>query len=83
MTGALVGARVGVAAIPKEWRDRVVEFPRSLEVLHGVAERLAVQLAIGVPGGELPYGWPFIPVRNLIFLSVVLCHGFRRLFPPY
>jgi hypothetical protein len=24
-----------------------------------------------------------LPVRNLFFLIVVLCHGFRRLLPPY
>ena len=29
------------------------------------------------------YFWPAIGLRNLVFLLVVLTHGFRRLAPPY
>lgn len=32
-----------------------------------------------VPG----YFVPALAVRNLLFLIVVLAHGFRRMFPPY
>jgi hypothetical protein len=24
-----------------------------------------------------------VPLRNLLFLAIVLTHGFRRLLPPY
>ncbi len=27
--------------------------------------------------------WPGIIPRNVLFLAVVLMHGFRRMFPPY
>jgi hypothetical protein len=30
-----------------------------------------------------PYFWPGLLPRNLLFLLVVLLHGFRRLLPPY
>jgi antibiotic biosynthesis monooxygenase (ABM) superfamily enzyme len=30
----------------------------------------------------LTEGWPML-LRNLVFLAIVLGHGFRRLLPPY
>ena len=81
--GALVGARVGVAGIPAPWRNGIVEWPRSLSLLHRVGERLSRQLETPSALGPLPYFWPAIPLRNLAFLAIVLAHGFRRLLPPY
>lgn len=83
ITGALVGARVGVAGIPAPWRSGIVEWPRSLSLLHRVGERLSQQLATPSALGSVPYFWPAIPLRNLAFLAIVLAHGFRRLLPPY
>lgn len=31
----------------------------------------------------VPLFWPGLLLRNLIFLVIVLAHGFRRLLPPY
>ena len=83
ITGALVGARVGVAGIPAPWRDAIVEWPRSLTLLHRVGERLSQQLETPSVFGPVPYFWPAVPLRNLAFLAIVLTHGFRRLLPPY
>lgn len=83
ITGALVGARVGVAGIPQAWRDNIVEFPRSLALLQRVAEKLSRQIEARSALGPVRYFWPAIPLRNLAFLAVVLAHGFRRLLPPY
>ena len=33
--------------------------------------------------GSVKYFWPAIPLRNVVFLGIVLAHGFRRLLPPY
>jgi hypothetical protein len=44
--------------------------------LDGVAKSHAAQHPI-----ELPLSCSF--PRNLLFMVVVLFHGFRRLFPPY
>jgi ADP-ribosyl-[dinitrogen reductase] hydrolase len=60
--------------------ESIMEWPRSLRVL----KQLACELA--APAGEgkaVRYFWPGIIPRNLMFLSIVLFHGFRRLFPPY
>lgn len=67
IVGGIVGARVGVEGIPTEWRARMAEWPRTLDWM----QRLG------------PYPMVMIPLRNLLFLAVVLTHGFRRLLPPY
>lgn len=83
ITGALVGARVGKAGIPKEWLDRWADWPRSVAWL----EKLALKLAEGKwresPQRAVPLAWWAIPFRNLFFFLVVLGHVFRRLLPPY
>lgn len=83
MTGALVGARLGAERIPRSWRTGLVEWPRSLPFLHRLAERLSRQRKTPSPLGPVPYFWPFIPVRNVVFLAIVLAHGFRRFLPPF
>jgi ADP-ribosyl-[dinitrogen reductase] hydrolase len=83
MTGALVGARVGLEGIPQSWYEKIVEFPRSATLLRRVAEKLSRQIDTKSALGPVPYFWPAVPLRNLAFLAVVLAHGFRRLLPPY
>jgi len=84
IVGALVGATVGPSGIPGEWLSGLVEWPRSV----GWMERLAVRLSAQFPsGGELrrsgpqPLFWPGLMLRNVVFLLIVLGHGFRRLIP--
>ena len=83
IVGALCGASRGAANIPKEWIDRVVEWPRSIQFIKTVARALAEQKSRSRPVGEVGYFWPGLLLRNLLFLSVVCVHGFRRLLPPY
>ncbi len=83
IAGALVAARVGVEGIPHRWRSRVIEWPCSIDLLRRVSERLGRQMERRHPLGPIPYCWPAIPVRNLLFLAVIMAHGMRRLFPPY
>lgn len=84
ITGAMCGASVGVSCIPAEWVDGVSEWPRSVGWMRRLAERVA---AFAVGGGEqvraLRPFWPGIPVRNVLFTSVVIYHILRRLLPPY
>ena len=83
IVGALAGAVVGDQGLPRRWIDGIVDWPRGPKLLFTVADRLA---AVGV--GEQPvrpvrYCWPMVPLRNLLYLIVVLLHGLRRLAPPY
>jgi ADP-ribosyl-[dinitrogen reductase] hydrolase len=83
ITGALVGSRVGVEGIPSAWRHGLAEWPRSMSFLVRLGERLAQQRETSSPRGAVPYFWPAIPLRNVLFLAIVLVHGFRRLAPPF
>lgn len=85
IVGALIGAVTGRDGIPHEWSARLVEWPRSVAWL----QRLATTLAQAATSDDrsawapVPLCWPALLPRNLMFLLIVLLHGFRRLFPPY
>jgi ADP-ribosyl-[dinitrogen reductase] hydrolase len=83
IVGALAGGTVGAGGIPVDWTAGIIDGPRSLGLLQKVASRLGQQKREGQPLGQVRYFWPAVLPRNLLFLVVVLLHGFRRLAPPY
>jgi len=83
IVGALAGGTVGAGGIPADWIDGIIDWPRSVGLLRTVASRLAKQKRDGQPLGPVRYVWLAVLPRNLLFLIVVLLHGFRRLAPPY
>lgn len=83
IVGAIVGAGVGKQGISAEMIGGIWEWPRSISLLEQVATRLAQQKAGTHALGPVRYFWPGLILRNLLFVVVVLMHGFRRLAPPY
>jgi ADP-ribosyl-[dinitrogen reductase] hydrolase len=81
--GALMSANLGATGIPLDWRNCIWEWPRSVGFVERVATNLAMQRLCSASAGPVRYFWPGVILRNLIFLGVVLLHGFRRLAPPY
>jgi ADP-ribosyl-[dinitrogen reductase] hydrolase len=80
--GGIIGARVGKAGIPLPWLAGIIEWPRSVAWMEQLGAALARSLhgeAVRVPS----YPVAGIPLRNLVFLLIVLAHGLRRLGPPY
>ncbi len=77
IVGALAGATVGERAIPRDWLCGVIEWPRTMELLRRLGDALTEHEA------HVRYFWPGCLVRNVVFLTLVLFHGFRRLLPPY
>jgi len=77
IVGGLVGIAVGEEGIPKEWRDAILEWHYDREFFASLARSLTVayERSPSVIRGVL--------LRNLLFLSIVIFHGFRRLLPPY
>lgn len=73
VVGSLVGIEVGVEGMPVEWREGLWDFP----ITGSWLGRLAAGQGLYFPN------FPFSLPRNILFLGIVLCHGFRRLFPPY
>ncbi|MCE9634968.1 MAG: ADP-ribosylglycohydrolase family protein [Planctomycetes bacterium] len=87
IVGGICGAGVGASGIPRAWIDGLWEWPRSVAWMNDLADRLAPQFpddgSPPVSVGELPLAWPLVLPRNVMFLAIVLGHGFRRLLPPY
>jgi ADP-ribosyl-[dinitrogen reductase] hydrolase len=83
IVGALVGATTGEAGIPPEWLDGIAEWPRSVDWMRRLGRRLADGAVSRAPASPLRLFWPGLLVRNVLFLAIVLLHGFRRLLPPY
>lgn len=83
IVGGIVGSAVGKEGIPPPWLAGVWDWPRSVAWMERLAHQLAEALEGGV--GQRPMRLPLYGVipRNLLFLAVVLGHGFRRLLPPY
>ena len=89
-TGAIVGALAGAAggekAIPDDWIDNIIDWPCSVNYIRGTADllaRKAIDLDDTISLCKHRKLGIVIPLRNLLFLVIVLLHGFRRLLPPY
>ncbi|MHC4526442.1 MAG: ADP-ribosylglycohydrolase family protein [Planctomycetota bacterium] len=80
IAGALAGAAVGEEGIPSDWVERIWDWPRGVCLLRQVADELARQ-NLGQDVRPVPYFWPAVCPRNILFLLVVLGHGFLRLLP--
>lgn len=83
IAGAIVGAGVGEAGIPREWRDALWEWPRTMTWIERLGEQLAQVCATAEPQRALDLPFLATLARNVVFAIVVLAHGFRRLLPPY
>lgn len=81
--GAIVGSAVGKEGIPTEWIHDLIEWPRTVEWMESLSYQLAK--AVRTSRAETPIKLPILGValRNLLFMLIVLFHGFRRLLPPY
>jgi hypothetical protein len=81
--GGIVGAGVGIAGIPEVYQRKLMERPHNIKWLEELGKRLAVTISSHRKNKPVRVSVSALLVRNLIFLIVVLFHGFRRLFPPY
>jgi len=75
--GGLVGIRAGKEQMPKEWLDKIIDYPNSVAYVQKVAAGLLNE------DTRRKFTLRFLaqPPRNLIFLGIALSHGFMRLIP--
>lgn len=83
ITGAVSGANLGVSAIPAEWIDRLIEWPRTVSWMEQLATSLSEFHTSSNSIKPPSMHWLATIPRNFVFALVVLILGFRRLFPPY
>jgi len=77
IAGALCGAYGGVSSIPSNWIDNLNEWPTPASRLSGLSSALLEKSTLRIRSR-----WsPFLLLRNLIFLTIVLLHGFARMLP--
>lgn len=81
--GGILGAGVGEKGIPKEWLDKLWEWPRSVDWMKSLGEKLSILQREQKPLKPPHYNYLLIYPRNFIFTMTVLTHGFRRMLPPY
>lgn len=82
--GGIIGARVGQEGIPATYVLTLRDWPRSPRFIEQVAKRLAQSRFSATPMQAVPSMVVVAsPLRNLVFLTIVLVHGIRRLLPPY
>lgn len=81
--GGIIGARVGKSGIPAKWVNNLLEWPRTVQWMEALGDRLAQVCETGKNQRPLPLLTIAIFPRNLCFLIIILVHGFRRLLPPY
>jgi ADP-ribosyl-[dinitrogen reductase] hydrolase len=73
VAGSIAGAECGPDGLASDWLDHLKDWP----IDKGFIERIT-------DGHQARYpNWPFSLLRNMVFLPIVICHGFRRLLPPY
>jgi ADP-ribosyl-[dinitrogen reductase] hydrolase len=78
--GGIVGARVGKQGIPETWLSNIIEWPRSISWIERLGSAVA-ESELSSTARCPRYVVPGIVFRNIVFLVVVLAHGFRRLAP--
>ncbi len=83
IVGGIVGTATGESGIPQEWISTMCEWPRSITWMRRLACQLDAATNDGIAQKPIGLNFPVVFLRNLFFLSVVLVHGMRRLFPPY
>ncbi len=81
LVGALVGVRVGRDRIPDEWRRGFCDWPQSLGWIERLGGALARSTDTNQPARAPKVPCPLLVARNLVFLLIVLAHGFARLWP--
>ena len=77
------GARVGKAGIPQPWLDNLWEWRRTIAWMEALGARLAGRCVGTASASAMPLNPLKLLARNLVFMLIVLAHGFRRLLPPY
>ncbi len=81
ISGGIIGTAVGSNGIPVDWLNNITEWPRSISWITRLSKCLAEKQQI--PTAPPIVFFPFALIRNLLFMLLVLAHGFRRLLPPY
>jgi ADP-ribosyl-[dinitrogen reductase] hydrolase len=77
IAGSLAGISCLADGIPDDWVSGIIDRPHGVAYISDIAQVLHNQEVEGTR-----FSWLLLP-RGFVFTAIVLCHGFRRLLPPY
>jgi ADP-ribosyl-[dinitrogen reductase] hydrolase len=83
IVGGIIGAGVGEQGIPSLWLANLWEFPRNIRWMKKLGQQLNQTCCFQITQPSLSVSLISVFLRNVIFMIIVLSHGFRRLLPPY
>ena len=78
--GGIIGAKVGKKGIPQTWLNNLWDYPRNIQWMEKIGNKLTKVCKIQKPSNAVKLNWYILPFRNLLFLIIILLHGFGRLF---
>ncbi|GAA3931172.1 ADP-ribosylglycohydrolase family protein [Litoribacillus peritrichatus] len=81
--GGIIGSGLSKEQLPEKWLSEIWDYPCTPTYVSRLAVQLNTRLSSQRPSKCSYLPGPFILIRNLFFLVIVLLHGFRRLLPPY
>ncbi|HTL31078.1 MAG TPA: ADP-ribosylglycohydrolase family protein [Tepidisphaeraceae bacterium] len=80
IAGGIVGAHVGIEGIPQNWREGLLEWPRTQRWIAQLAECVHHSATNRITAPRVN---PLVIARNALFALIVLMHIARRALPPY
>jgi ADP-ribosyl-[dinitrogen reductase] hydrolase len=83
IVGGIIGASVGRDGIPPEWRSNMMVWPRSMRWMEQLGNQLESAIQSGSTDDPIRLPVAGLLARNVLFITIVLFHGFRRVAPPY
>jgi ADP-ribosylglycohydrolase len=83
ITGAICGANLGAEAIPKQWIERLGDWPRTVAWMTELSRTLNITVTQRVATPPPEMRWLASVPRNFVFAAIVMGLGLRRLLPPY
>ena len=78
--GGIIGAKVGKKGIPKTWLNNLWDYPRNIQWIETIGNKLSRVCETKKPSNAVKLNWYILPLRNLFFLIIILLHSFARLF---
>lgn len=81
--GAIIGAKIGPEGFPPEWRNNLIEWPRTVVWMKNLSQSFEISLRQkkAVNYTKVPFLMNLL--RNLCFIVIIFAHLVRRMLPPY
>jgi len=79
IAGALSGAYLGYQRLPTHLGERIIDYPFSYSRLADLATRLGSPDPSHSRPDWIGYRWIILPIRNMVFVAIILLHAVRRL----